>query len=76
MDCCTTTIRKLRDEIGIIQEETFPWISMPVNKRIKQLRDRLQSIVSFYTGINSDSIKKMEEYEEKVKLWCELLRET
>lgn len=76
IDCCTTTIRKLRDETGIVQNETVPWISMPVNKRIKQLRNKLQSIESFYTGITSDSIEKMEEYEGKAKLWCELLRET
>jgi len=76
IDCCTTTIRKLRDETGIVQEETVPWISMPVNKRIKQLRDRLQSIDRYYGDINSDSIEKMEEYEGMAKLWCELLRET
>ncbi|WP_203573174.1 AAA family ATPase [Listeria ivanovii] len=76
IDCCINTIRKLRDETGIVQKETVPWISMPVKKRIKQLRDRLQSIESFYTTITSESIEKMDEYEEKAKLWCQLLRET
>ena len=76
VDCCTTTIRKLRDESGIVQVEAVPWIGMPVNKRIKYLQKELQSIEKFYTDINSESIEQLNEYEKKAKLWCQLLRET
>lgn len=76
VDCSTTTIRKLRDESGIIENEAVPWIGMPVQKRINQLRDRLQFMESFYSGIDSSNIDKLVEYEDKAKLWCEQLRET
>lgn len=76
IECRTTTIRKLGGSAGIIQEETIPWISMPVSKRIKKLRSDLQSITTFYKNINSNNIELMEEYEGKAKSWCELLRET
>ncbi|WP_037621217.1 AAA family ATPase [Streptococcus parauberis] len=76
VDCSTTTIRKFRDESGIVQNEAVPWIGMPVQKRINQLRDRLQSMESFYSDIDSSNIDKLVEYEDRAKLWCEQLRET
>ncbi|MBO1095514.1 recombination protein RecF [Enterococcus casseliflavus] len=76
IDCRTSTIRKLRGQAGIIQEETVPWISMPVKKRIGLLKNQLQDIDKFYRDINSETIGNLTEYESKAKLWCELLRET
>ncbi|WP_413527000.1 AAA family ATPase [Marinilactibacillus psychrotolerans] len=76
VDCSTTTIRKFKDETGIVQVEEVPWIGMPVNKRIKYLRKELQSIEKFYKDINSETIEKLDDYEKKAKLWCQLLRET
>ncbi|HGF7721255.1 TPA: AAA family ATPase [Enterococcus faecium] len=76
IECCINTIRKLKDETGIVQKESIPWIGMPINKRIKYLRADLQNIKKFYNDIHSGDIGKMEEYEKKAKLWCELLRET
>ncbi|OUZ34513.1 hypothetical protein A5885_002244, partial [Enterococcus sp. 8E11_MSG4843] len=44
IDCRTSTIRKLRGQAGIIQEETVPWISMPSYTHLDVYKRRMMGI--------------------------------
>lgn len=74
IECYTTSIINIDGMSGIVQEA--PWIGSPVSKRIKKLRNMLRSIQSFYKNDITNSYMGMESYRDRVKNWCELLRET
>lgn len=43
IDCCATTIRKIQQSSGVLQN-SLPWLSMSVNKRLGSLQNKLQNI--------------------------------
>lgn len=75
IDCCATTIRKIQQSSGVLQN-SLPWLSMSVNKRLGSLQNKLQNIEKLHKSITPLNTAPIEEYERAVKLWCEELRET
>lgn len=75
LDCLTSTIRKIQNSTGII-ENTLPWIGMPVGKRVSHLKNNLQSLSAIHRKISPDAIHNLKLYEDGAKLWCKELRET
>lgn len=75
IDYCATTIRKIQQNSGVLQN-SLPWLSMPVKKRLGSLQNKLQGIEKLYKEIVPSNVDKVEDYERQVKLWCEELRET
>lgn len=74
IDCQATTIRKINNSAGLIQENKLPWIAMSVKKRISFLRVELEKLTSLHKNI--DNPDSLDEYVKQAKYWCESLRET
>ncbi|MBC2390431.1 AAA family ATPase [Listeria booriae] len=73
IECSIKTIDKIGSNSGVIGD-SLPWIAMKVNKRKAHLRAELQNITKMHR--NMETVDDKKKYEEKVKGWCEYLRET
>lgn len=68
INCLTTTIRRIRDSIGIVKPE-LPWVAQNVANRVKYLRNYLVGIKKVETQGDPD------DYNREIKNWFGLLRE-
>ena len=69
VDCIVTTIRKIGNTPGVINN-SLPWIASNVKERVKKLNEAISNLKKLETGTDPET------YFEEAKKWCGLLRET
>jgi ABC-type lipoprotein export system ATPase subunit len=69
VDCIVTTIRKIGNTPGVINN-SLPWIASNVKERVKKLNEAIPNLKKLETGTDPET------YFEEAKKWCGLLRET
>ncbi|MBK7666660.1 MAG: AAA family ATPase [Sphingobacteriaceae bacterium] len=69
VDCVVTTIRKIGNVPGVINN-SLPWIASNVKERVKKLNEAIPVLKTLEAGTDPDS------YSGEAKKWCGLLRET
>lgn len=69
IDCVVTTIRKIGNTSGVINN-SLPWIASNVKERVKKLNEALPNLKKLEVGTDPDY------YSDEAKKWCGLLRET
>jgi energy-coupling factor transporter ATP-binding protein EcfA2 len=69
VDCVVTTIRKIGNTPGVINN-SLPWIASNVKERVKKLNEAIPNLKKLEADTDPDY------YSEEAKKWCGLLRET
>lgn len=69
IDCSITTIRKIGDTPGVINN-SLPWLASNVKERVKKLNEAIPNLKKAEAGMDPDY------YNEEAKKWCGLLRES